>query len=351
MSKRLSEDEKKHRKRERSNRTAENRRIKDMQLGEREYEILRILRDEKDNLNIKVNSKYLEKELKVSNVTILRSIKKLKEMDLLEQKQVHGSYVIKKNIEQIYSNKTMENIALVSSLKGLLQQYKGTPLFESVIKLICFLEPKVVKNDSLLSTGRVIVPPQIEYNINLRNWEKVYEAIQKNRKIEFRYNGLNSNKEALRKIWPYQLILDNSFGTVYVFGHSEYKDADILYTLNRMSNITVTSEKFKLPKNYDFSSRCGGGRLGAFIGDKVEKYKIRFTGYAMFWIKEHKWADDQKFIENKDSVTITFSSTQFYKIKQLVLSWGHLAEPLAPKRLVKEWKEEISTMNEMAKDK
>ena len=272
-------------------------------------------------------------------------------MDLIEENQVHRSYAIKKEFEQICSNKTMQNIALVASLKGLLQQYKDTPLFESVTKLIYFLEPKVAKNDSLLSTGRVTVPPQIEYNINLTNWNKVYEAIQKNRKINFRYNGPYTNNEVMRTVWPYQLLLDNSTGTVYVFGHSEYKDMDILYTLNRMANVTVSDETFELPEDYDFSSRCGGGRLGAFKGEEVEEYKIRFTEYAKFWIKEHKWADDQKFEEDEDSLTITFSSTQFNKIKQLVLSWGYQAEPLAPKHLVDEWKEEITAMYDMAKRK
>ena len=53
--------------------------------------------------------------------------------------------VIKKDVEMIYSNETMKNIALVASVKGLLQQYKNTPLYDSVTKLIYFLEPKVAK--------------------------------------------------------------------------------------------------------------------------------------------------------------------------------------------------------------
>lgn len=352
MSKKLSEEEKEQRVRERRLRHEELERERELnpELGEREYEILRILREAQDHPDMKINAKYLEDHFKKGITTIYRSTDKLKKMDLIEAKQVNGSYVIKKGIEQLYSNKTMQNIALVASLKGLLQQYKGTPLFESVTKLIYFLEPKVVKNDSLLSTGRVTVPPQMEYNINLKNWNKVYEAIQKNRKINFRYNGPYSNSEVMRTVWPYQLLLDNTVGTVYVFGHSEYNDMDILYTLNRMENITISDETFELPDNYDFSSRCGGGRLGAFKGDEIEEYKIRFTDYAMFWIKEHKWADDQKFEEDEGSVTITFSSTQFYKIKQLVLSWGCQAEPLAPKHLVDEWKEEVTAMYKMIKD-
>ena len=106
-------------------------------------------------------------------------------MDLVEEKQFHGSYVIKKEVEQIYSKKTRQNLALVAGLKGLLQQYKNTPLFDSVTKLIYFLEPKVAKDDTVLSSARVIVPPQIEYDVNLKNWDKVYEAIQKKSQNQF----------------------------------------------------------------------------------------------------------------------------------------------------------------------
>ena len=352
MSKALTEEEKERRKRERQLRREEKQREKDLnpELNEREIEILQILRESKEHPDIKYNTVYFENYFKTSNITIIRSMNKLKAMDLIEEKQVHGSYVIKKEAEQIYSKKTMENLALVASLKGLLQQYKGTPLFESVTKLIYFLEPKIAKEDSLLSSSRVTVPPQIEFNINLKNWTKVYEAIQKNHKIKFRYNAPYSNKEVERIIWPYQLLLDNTTGTVYVFAHSEYNDVDILYTLNRMENIVVTEETFILPVDFDFANRCGGGKLGAFKGDSVEQYKIRFTEYAKFWIKEHKWADDQTFEEDDESVTITFSSSQYNKIFEMILGWGTMAEPLAPECLRTAWKKEIIALYEMIKD-
>ena len=87
---------------------------------------------------------------------------------------------------------------------------------------------------------------------------------------------------------------------------------------------------FTLPDNFDINNYSGGGRLGAFAGDKVEKFKIRFTGYAKEWIKNHKWADDQTFVEDEESTTITFSSSQFEKVFESMLCWGRQAEPLAP---------------------
>lgn len=346
MSNKLSEEEKRQRRLLRDEKKTE----KEINPGldNRSYEILRILSEAESHPDVKYNSKYFEKHFGVSNITVLRAIRKLKDLDLIEERQVKGSYAIKEKIGQIYSSETRRNIALVASMKGLLQQYRGTPLFESVQKLIYFLEPKVAKEDSLLSSSRIAVPPQMEYSINIGNWDKVYKAIHENRKIRFRYTSPYANTDAVRTICPYQLLLDNAAGTVYLFAHSDYHDVDNLYTLNRMADIVVTDETFVLPKDFDFSSRCAGGRLGAFKGHKAERYKIRFTGYAKFWIKEHKWADDQQFKEDEESTTITFSSNQFDRIFEMTLGWGAMAEPLTPKRLVKRWKDEIAKLYEKA---
>ncbi len=340
MTKALSAEEKRIRQTKRDEKKIE--KLLNPKLDERCYEILRILRDAPKHPEIKYNSKYFENHFQTSNITILRAIRTLKDMDLIEEKQTHGSYKIKKTVEEIYSNETKKNIALVASLKGLLQQYQNTPLFENITKLIYFLEPKVAKEDSVLSSGRIIVSPQMEYDINVKNWDKINEALSKNRKIQFRYTKPYTNNEAERLVWPFQLILDN--GSVYLFAYSEYADCVLLYDLNFMTDIVITEEEFKLPEKYDFNNYCGGGRLGAFKTDNIEKYKIRFTGYAKDWIKLHKWADDQEFKEDKKSTTITFSSSQFDKVLQLIFSWGSQAEPLAPKKLVKRWKEEITIL-------
>ena len=64
--------------------------------------ILRILREEAaDNPGIKYNSEYFEKRFDVSNITILRAIKKLKDNNLIKEKQVHGSYAIEEQYPEL----------------------------------------------------------------------------------------------------------------------------------------------------------------------------------------------------------------------------------------------------------
>lgn len=348
MSRRLTDEEIHQNRLQREERQRE----KDMELrlDERSYTILRTLRDASEHPDVKYNSKYFAKLFKVSEPTIFRIIQDLREKGILEEKLAHGSYVINSSYDDLYySEDTKKNIALVASLRGLLQQFEGTPLFDSITKLIYFLQPEVAKNDAVLASGRVVVAPQMEYDINVKNWDKVYDAIHKNHKLQFRYLKPYTNNEAQRTVWPYQLILDN--GSVYLWAYSEWADYILMYDLNYMTDIVVLKDEFELPEDYEINKYSGGGRLGAFAGDNVEKFKVRFTGYAKDWIKQHKWADDQTFKEDEESTTVSFTSSQFEKVLELILSWGRQAEPLAPARLVKRWKEEVLAIAEKIKEK
>lgn len=347
MSKKLTEEERLERQNRRDERAVQKEAFPE--IDKYGAKILRILREEAPtNPNVKYNSEYFEKKFDVSNITILRSVKKLKLHNLIKDRQVHGSYAIdEKFSEESYSNHCSEeikkNVALIASLGGLLQQYKNTPLYDSVTDLIYFLQPDIVKSDKVFSSGRVIVSPQMEYDINTQNWEKVYDAMQKNHKLKFRYTKPYTNNEAQRIVWPYQLVLDN--GSVYLFAYSEYADLVLLYDLNFMTDIVVLNEGFKLPKDYDINNYSAGGRLGAFKDDNKQTFKIRFTDYAKDWIKHHKWADDQKVIKETDEyTTIQFSSAQEEKVFEQIMKWGSQAEPLAPRSLVKRWKEEIAAL-------
>lgn len=349
MTRRLTEEEKRENLRQRE----ERQRQKDMsfRLDERSYEMLRILRDSPKHPEVKYNSKYFARHFKVSEPTIFRLVQTLRDNDILEKKQIDGSYAIDPSFnDSFYSEETQKNIALVASLRGLLQQYKDTPLFESVTKLIYFLQPEVAKKDAVLSSGRIIVSPQMEYAVDARKWnKKVNEAIQKNHKLIFRYTKSYTNTEAQRIVWPFQLILEN--GSVYLWAYSEFADLILMYDLNFMADIAVTDDSFELPKNFDINDYSGGGRLGAFAGDGIEEFRIRFTGYAKDWIKNHKWADGQTFTEEENSTVISFSSNQFEKVLTEILGWGRQAEPLSPDRLVKRCKEEVLAMAKKAEEK
>jgi hypothetical protein len=65
-------------------------------------------------------------------------------------------------------------------------------------------------------------------------------------------------------------------------------------------------------------------------------------------VKERKWASDQKIEESDDGAIMHFTSTQYYKVLEWILSQGRTAKPLEPEVLVKDWRNHIAEMAKLA---
>ena len=65
-------------------------------------------------------------------------------------------------------------------------------------------------------------------------------------------------------------------------------------------------------------------------------------------IQERSWAADQNIEEISDGVILSFTSAQYGKVLQLVLSNGGGAMPLEPEELVQEWQENLREMQKRA---
>jgi hypothetical protein len=75
--------------------------------------------------------------------------------------------------------------------------------------------------------------------------------------------------------------------------------------------------------------------------------KRRVRPYQLLFVRERQWAEDQKFKETEDAVIIDFTSSQYGKVLEWVLSHGCGARPLEPEKLVKDWRRHIREMTKM----
>ena len=180
MSKKLS-DEEKHKN------TLQRETPKKIELDHNCCQILAILREIPRDSGIKCNAEYLKERMGVAKITVYRATSILTDLGIIEFK--HGSYVRIDDGKEYFDSDTKKNIALVAGVKGLMQQYKDTPVFNNLVELLYKLEPNLAKDDEIFSSARITVPPQIEYNVNPHNWNKVYEALKRNVKIKFRYKN------------------------------------------------------------------------------------------------------------------------------------------------------------------
>jgi hypothetical protein len=65
---------------------------------------------------------------------------------------------------------------------------------------------------------------------------------------------------------------------------------------------------------------------------------------------EHQWAADQYIEETDNGVVIYFSSTQYHKVLEWILSRGCTARPFKPEALVKDWEHHIIEMGKMIQE-
>jgi len=66
--------------------------------------------------------------------------------------------------------------------------------------------------------------------------------------IEFDYNGRWNAETTHRRIAPYQILMDD--GMCFLFGYDLNKDAERMFYLNRMKNLTVSSTQWLKVKEW-----------------------------------------------------------------------------------------------------
>lgn len=287
---------------------------------------------------------------KVGIATIHRAIDALRvnfgaplEFDI----QKGGYYYSDENFEFALNSISPEEAFYLSAAKTLLSSFEGSPFFKQIADAIDFVtDTQKIGKSALLK--RIAVPPTPKFVTNEEIWKKVLEALQKNLIVEFDYNGRWTTEITHRRIHPYQILMDD--GLCLLFGYSEEREAERLFVLNRMSNFKVTEEKFDLPEDFEFSTRCGGGKFGAFMSEESYDFVIDFYSYARSFVKECVWAENQKItdFDEEEKTRIEFSSSQWLGILEWVLARGGNAVPIAPDWFVDEWKEKIAVMAENA---
>lgn len=301
--------------------------------------------------NKKLRSLYLETTgySNVGEATINRDLNTLRTTfnAPLEYDRQKGGYYYFEKCDLKLNSITAEDAFYLSAAKILLSSFEDSPMYKSISEVINFVtDTQGIGKSALLK--RIAVAPAPKFITKEETWSKVLEALQNNLIIEFDYKGRWNTEITHRRVRPYQILMDE--GQCLLFGYSEERKAERLFVLNRMCNLAVTDGHFELPENFEFSSRCGGGKFGAFMGDGVHDFVIDFYGNACSYVKECVWADNQELVDyaDEEKTRMTFSSTQWLKVLEWVLSQGANAIPVSPDWFVDEWKSAVGGMAENA---
>jgi len=243
-----------------------------------------------------------------------------------------------------------DELLALGMAKNILALYRDTPIHDAAHHLLdSIIAPLAAESDSNWYESRIVVPQVPSSPIMPDVWNLVTAALKENRVLAFEYLGTYDEDYLPRRVRPYQLLFDT--GVWYLYGYAEERKEIRIFSLCRMKNIALTKEHFSLPKDFDYRAGAGGSHFGIFAGQKKYHFKIAFYDDSVVWVKDRQWADDQIITEINNGIIINFTSTQFEKVVEWVLSRGSSARPLEPDLLIDVWRNNIIEMRKMTEEK
>ena len=240
-----------------------------------------------------------------------------------------------------------DDLLALGMAKSILSLYRDTPIYAAANHLMnSIIAPLADDSKSDWYESRIVVPQVPSSPVSQDIWSLITAALRENRVLCFDYLRAYDGHFESRRVHPYQLLFDS--GVWYLYGYAEERRDVRIFSLCRIQNVELTNSKFSLPKDFEYSRNDTGSYFGVFFGQERRHFKIAFYDHSAVWVKDRQWAEDQKIIETDDGVLITFTSTQFDKVAEWVLSRGSTARPLEPQLLVDFWNNNIEKMRKMA---
>ena len=300
------------------------------------------------------NSNYLVKYVRrewgdITISTISRDIAYMKDRLFapIEYSALHRGYFYSKPYYRIpLGFSGAEELLALGMAKNILSLFQETPLYEASAQLLeCITAPLASDGNKEWLENRIVVPKIASAKVNPDSWKIILMSLKENRIITFEYMGIGNDDYQSRCVHPYQLLFDS--GIWFLYGFSEERKAIRVFSLSRMKNVAITKNHFSLPANFGYTDSAGGSYFGVFIGEEKYRFAIGCYKDAVNFATERQWADDQKIIKIDKGIRIEFTSTQYHKVLQWVLSNGSNVVPLKPKRLVDDWKWQIQKMRKL----
>ena len=301
------------------------------------------------------------REIEVSIPTVSRDIEHMRDRlnaPIEYSALKRGYYYTEKTYRLPAVFTSAENLLALGMAKSILSLYRETPLYEASVNLLeSITAPLASDGNRDWLENRIMVPKIATAKVAPNIWDTIVAGLKENRIVTFEYLGKSDDDYHNRRVRPYQLLFDS--GAWYLYGYAEERKALRVFSLSRMKNAQLSKDHFTLPTNYSYTGLTGGSFFGVFIGMEKHHFSIDCFGDAEFYATERQWAEDQK-IKKLDTgvsdtgvsdtgVSLEFTSTQYDKVLQWVLSYGCNAIPRKPQILVDDWKWHIKEMAKQAK--
>jgi predicted DNA-binding transcriptional regulator YafY len=157
------------------------------------------------------------------------------------------------------------------------------------------------------------------------------KATMEGRRISVAYDVYSEGGVKQYTLDPYQIYFKRR--ALYVDAYSVEEKGYRVYRVNRIKRLQSLGMIVPRRTDYSFASRHRDS-FSVFVGDKVEKVKIRFSKKVAPYIKETCWHLSQKITNQKDaSIIFEVEVSEPKEVGWWVMQWGEEAAVLEPKSL------------------
>lgn len=174
--------------------------------------------------------------------------------------------------------------------------------------------------------------------------EQLFSAILACRCCEVTYHAFSTDMVKVYDIDPLQFF--EHHGGLYLFARVvKYSDVRIL-AVERLKKVELLPKLFEFPQNFAAEEYLDSA-FGLTLDDEIE-VTIRFAPEQARYIKERRWAAEQKITTRRDSSVVLWMRTSgWWDVKRWVLSFGVEAEVLEPAELRAEIKRDVIAMGKL----
>nr|WP_318715456.1 WYL domain-containing protein [uncultured Treponema sp.] len=313
--------------------------------------------DEKIASGTYPNVKTFMDKWEISEATVHRDLDALRDdfgaAEYLEYDRFKKGYHYKSPTFRIPGLLTTERQIISAQLmSNLLNIIKGTPVYTQAIEVFTTLASNIEQDSKLNAkklSNRILFLGMEPVDIKDQTWGLLEEALSTNRYISFDYEKDGHINDVTMK--PYQLIYYNGMWSLYGYNTNPKYEGLRFFNLPVIKNVRIKKETFELPADFSYEKHAVGN-FGRFIGNETFEFKLEIlSSYTEDYAKMYKWAADQKFESQSDGTTImTFTSNQYLPVLNWVLARGMYIKPLAPEKLVNDWKKNVIAMAKMAEE-
>jgi len=160
--------------------------------------------------------------------------------------------------------------------------------------------------------------------------------------VKFHYQLDPKGPARWRRVVPYGLIFGPRY---YLVANVPSRPAPVLYRLDRISNLELTSEAGAPPESFDLETYAK--RSFGIFQEEPADIVLRFDPEVADEAKAYVFHSEQTILQESDgSVTARFSAGGLLELAQHLMRWGPNVTIIAPDRLGEIMRDEVQALHD-----